>query len=179
MSGRRWANADELLGAAKRLETQFREEIVEQPAVFLHGDFHGGVNRNVLADGSDITAVIDREAAACGDPRLDISVTEFVLRRRFNEDGRSFLAGYAEASGTAPGPLEPWEDLCGVRSRIVGVAQGPGRPGAPAADGSSGGMVCIGTPGRGRAQPQRKNLAATGRGKATRGGLPPARFHAQ
>lgn len=114
------ANADELAASAKRLQKQFSEEIVEQTAVFLHGDFHGG---NVLVDpdSGNVTAVIDWEEAAYGDPRLDICVMESVLRRRFNGAGQAFVAAYEEASGIVVGQLKPWEELCGVRSRIVGA----------------------------------------------------------
>ncbi|MES2460715.1 MAG: aminoglycoside phosphotransferase family protein [Armatimonadota bacterium] len=111
------ADATELLESAKRLQKQFGEEIVEQPPVFLHGDFHRG---NVLADGDEVTAVIDWEEAAYGDPRLDICVMEMVLRRRA-DGGKVFVAAYEAASGLAAGPLKPWEELCEVRNRIVGA----------------------------------------------------------
>ena len=92
----------------------------ELPPVFLHGDFHDG---NVLVDpdSGDVTAVIDWEEAAYGDPRLDLCVMERVLRRSFNGAGQAFLAAYEEASGIAPGNLKLWEELCGVRSKIVGA----------------------------------------------------------
>jgi aminoglycoside phosphotransferase (APT) family kinase protein len=90
----------------------------ERPAAFLHGDFHGG---NVLHDGRGVTAVLDWEEAALGDPRIDVAGIYLWRRQEAPELAEAFRARYEERAGFACGPLEPWGDLCELRSQIVGA----------------------------------------------------------
>lgn len=103
-------------------------DIEECPAVFLHGDFHPS---NLLTDGQRLTAVIDWEDAARGDPRIELATMDMYLRR-FNGVGswlRSretkqlaelFLDSYQTTTGRETGCLEFWKHLLDGATVVLG-----------------------------------------------------------
>lgn len=89
----------------------------ERPPVFIHGDSHFG---NYLSDGNTITAILDWEEAARGDPRLDLAVVDTCLRLQVSvELADQFLHVYEEKAGWSIGALEPWRELLRLRHRLT------------------------------------------------------------
>ena len=90
----------------------------ERPPGFLHGDWHPG---NFLRDESRMTAVLDWEEAAFGDPRIDVAQMYASLRGKYPGLVEPFLGFYEELAGFPLGPLQIWLDLNNLRNRIVSV----------------------------------------------------------
>lgn len=114
----RWAEEAEnapLRGDVDALAERFTG-VAERPVGLIHGDFHPG---NVLSDGRRVTAVIDWEEAALGDPRIDVALMEAMLRRHSADLAGHFLRRYQERAGYPLGPLPLWMDLTDLRSQIV------------------------------------------------------------
>jgi aminoglycoside phosphotransferase (APT) family kinase protein len=91
-------------------------EVDERPPGLVHGDCHLG---NILFDGEAITAVIDWEEAALGDPRVDVMLIRGWLRRNSPELEEPFLCAYEAEAGYPLGPLDIWRDLTNLRSQIM------------------------------------------------------------
>jgi aminoglycoside phosphotransferase (APT) family kinase protein len=96
---------------AERLTT-----VGERPAVFLHGDWHAG---NYLSDEQGVTAVLDWEEAALGDPRFDVANADAEMRRRTPVLADHFRYQYEARAGFTVGDLRIWIDLAYLRSRIM------------------------------------------------------------
>lgn len=94
------ANDAELLNAVMLLLTRANNRR-ELPPTFLHGDYHFA---NVLLDKEHISAVLDWEYSALGDPRWDV-MNAYVSLVEFGAEAAAdrFLETYARYSGI---PLE-------------------------------------------------------------------------
>jgi aminoglycoside phosphotransferase (APT) family kinase protein len=104
------------------------EEMEDLPPCVLHGDLQ--VDR-VRADARGITAVLDWETAALGDPRWDLSQVGNELHRL---EARDLVARvyrrYEEASGNALGRMSYWEALSAVqRWTVLAWLEGSGAAG--------------------------------------------------
>lgn len=101
------------------------------PPVLNHNDFRTG---NVMVEGGRLTAVLDWEFAAWGDPHADMGwfcAPCWRFGNRALEAGglgsrAAFLAGYAEEAGTAPDAtrLPFWELAASIRWAVIAADQG-------------------------------------------------------
>ncbi|MDQ2732121.1 MAG: aminoglycoside phosphotransferase family protein [Armatimonadota bacterium] len=115
----RWAaESEDSAGAGMvRALTARLESFGERPAAFIHGDSHFG---NYLSDGQAITAILDWEEAAQGDPRLELAVVDTCLRRQVSvELADLFLRSYEETAGWKIGSLDPWREVLQLRHRLT------------------------------------------------------------
>jgi aminoglycoside phosphotransferase (APT) family kinase protein len=90
--------------------------LVERPACLVHGDCHPG---NILMDGETVTAVIDWEEAALGDPHIDVCWLEHAIRRHDDTLADQFRRAYEERAGYTLGDLQIWSEFLEVRYQIV------------------------------------------------------------
>ena len=115
-----WADESEnveLVEKVKFIEGQ-SGDIEERPGVLIHGDCHPG---NFLSDGQRITAMLDWEDCAIGDPRFDVARMDRCLRRLGSADlADSFLHVYQENSDFELGPMKFWVELWRLRDQSVG-----------------------------------------------------------
>lgn len=72
-----------------------------RPAVFCHGDWTAG---NLLAFGSEITAVLDWEAAHLGDPLRELARAAWGSSLDDERSADALIEGY----GADPGAVRPW-----------------------------------------------------------------------
>jgi aminoglycoside phosphotransferase (APT) family kinase protein len=107
--------AEQLRQNLKDIETRLAH-LVERPACLVHGDCHPG---NILMDGETITAVIDWEEAALGDPRIDLCWLEHAIRHHDDTLADQFCRAYEEQAGYALGDLQIWSEFLEVRYQIV------------------------------------------------------------
>jgi aminoglycoside phosphotransferase (APT) family kinase protein len=107
--------ADHLRRDLQNIETRLAR-IVERPACLVHGDCHPG---NILVDGEAVTAMIDWEEAALGDPRIDVSWLDHAIRRHDNTLADQFQRAYEERVGYAVGDLQVWGEFLEIRYQIV------------------------------------------------------------
>ena len=86
-------------------------QIKPEPPVLIHLDYWSG---NVLWDRDSISAIVDWEEAAYGDPAIDVAYARMDL---FLEglDGDEFLRIYEAATGQALANLGVWELAAAVR----------------------------------------------------------------
>jgi aminoglycoside phosphotransferase (APT) family kinase protein len=113
-----WADeieAQQLRRDLNDIETRLAR-LVERPACLVHGDCHPG---NILADGETITALIDWEEAALGDPRIDLCWLEHGIRHHDDALADQFRRAYEERAGYALGDLQIWSEFLEVRYQIV------------------------------------------------------------
>lgn len=115
-----WAEETGILALRQELHAIAERfaNVNERPAVFLHGDWHAG---NYLADEQGITAVLDFEEAAVGDPRFDVANAAAEMQRSTPELADHFLSQYEARAGFAVGDPRIWIDLAYLRSRLVGA----------------------------------------------------------
>ena len=113
---RSWSRGDgELLQKIDHLEESFGGTVA-RPGRLVHGDCHMG---NLLSNGKRITAVLDWEEAAVGDPHIDLAVIVSLLRsRNVKELEVRFLQRYREESGFEVGRMEPWLMLGDLRNLL-------------------------------------------------------------
>jgi aminoglycoside phosphotransferase (APT) family kinase protein len=90
--------------------------IEERPASLVHGDCHPG---NILVDGETLTAIIDWEEAALGDPRIDVCWLDHAIRRHDAALADQFLYVYQERAGYMVGDLDIWAEFLEVRYQII------------------------------------------------------------
>lgn len=112
------------------LEALARHAPPPLPPVLNHNDFRTG---NLMVEGGRLTAVLDWEFAAWGDPHADLGwfcAPCWRFGNRALEAGglgsrAAFLAGYAEA-GAAPDParLPFWELAATIRWAVIAADQG-------------------------------------------------------
>jgi len=94
------------------------KNIEERSGVVIHGDCHPG---NFLSDGQNITAVLDWEDSAIGDPRIDVAHMHRCLRHTGSYDlAELFLRTYQNNADFDLGPLEFWVELWRLRLQSVG-----------------------------------------------------------
>jgi len=92
--------------------------IEERPGVLIHGDCHPD---NFLSDGQKITAALDWEDSAIGDPRVDVAQMDKCLRRLGSNDlADLFLRTYQDNVGLELGPLTFWVELGRLRDQAIG-----------------------------------------------------------
>ena len=115
-----WADESddvEVIEKVKVIANQSRK-IEERPGVLIHGDCHPG---NFLSDGQSITAMLDWEDSAIGDPRVDVARMDKCLRRLGSADlADLFLQTYQDKADFELGPLSFWVELWRVRDQSVG-----------------------------------------------------------
>jgi hypothetical protein len=116
----RWAEEAEDAGLRREVDemAQRLSVLQERPPAFVHGDFHPG---NVLTDGQRVTAILDWEEAALGDPRIDVAIMTGALREDSPDLADRFLAAYQEHVGFPLKPIDLWWELADLRNRIVGA----------------------------------------------------------
>jgi aminoglycoside phosphotransferase (APT) family kinase protein len=129
--------AEELPAAHLRNDLRTIEQrlahIQERSATLVHGDCHPG---NILIDGERVTAVIDWEEAALGDPHIDICWLASAIRHQDASLADQFLRTYEAQTGYTVGDLQVWSALLEVRYQIVhawikhALAQGRSLPSA-------------------------------------------------
>jgi aminoglycoside phosphotransferase (APT) family kinase protein len=79
----------------------------------LHADYFPG---NIVWEGDSISAVIDWEAAALGDPMADIATTRLDLRWAFDaETAERFTDRYLTMTGRSTATLPVWELVVSLR----------------------------------------------------------------
>ncbi|MBB3898755.1 phosphotransferase [Roseococcus suduntuyensis] len=113
------------------LEAMARHAPPPLPPVLNHNDFRTG---NIMVEGGRLTAVLDWEFAAWGDPHADLGwfcAPCWRFGNRALEAGglgsrAAFLAGYAEEAGAAPDPdrLPFWELAATIRWAVIAADQG-------------------------------------------------------
>jgi len=84
---------------ARSIEERFERESVlldREAVALLHGDYH---LKNVLLDGARVSAVLDFEMAAAGDPATDLALLLYSDSRGTEDEG-AVLRGYAEGGGS-------------------------------------------------------------------------------
>jgi aminoglycoside phosphotransferase (APT) family kinase protein len=87
--------------------------VVPVPAVLVHLDYWPG---NILWKGPKITAVVDWEEAACGDPTIDVAYCRMdMFLRGMNDTAELFLAAYEAETGRTVKNLGFWELAAAVR----------------------------------------------------------------
>ena len=112
------AHAPELRSHVDALVERCRD-LDERPGVVLHGDCHPG---NFLADGPRVTGMLDWEAAAIGDPRLDVATLATALRRAGPPTlADCFLQAYDARNEVPLGPLPIWHELLTLRDHAIGA----------------------------------------------------------
>jgi hypothetical protein len=113
-----WAEEAESASLRREVDAMAAQltQAEERPAGFLHGDWHGG---NFLLEGDRVTAVLDWEEAALGDPRLDVANMHASLLRHSEELASRFRGAYEARAGFQLGPLRIWLELTNLRSRIM------------------------------------------------------------
>ncbi len=116
-------------------ETRIRDALEQfgpppaAPAAVLHGDFWPG---NVLWAGSQLTAVIDWEDAALGDPLADVGNARLELLFSLGQEAmQAFTDDYGRQTGTDLAQLAYWDLRAALRpcGRLSqwGLAPGPER----------------------------------------------------
>ena len=91
---------------------QLRPALAHTDPVFLHSDYWPG---NVLWDGDRISAVLDWDSAACGDPALDVGYFRMnMYLRGIREAADLFLDCYEAIAGQVRN-LGFWELACAAR----------------------------------------------------------------
>ena len=115
-----WADESEdieLVEKVKVIEYQCKD-IEERPGVLIHGDCHPG---NLLSDGRRITAMLDWEDSAIGDPRFDVARMDRCLRHLGSADlADLFLHVYQDNADFELGPMKFWVELWRLRDQSVG-----------------------------------------------------------
>jgi len=113
-----WAEEIEAADLRSDLRTieQRLAHIQERPATLVHGDCHPG---NILIDGERVTAVIDWEEAALGDPRIDLCWLASAIRHHDTSLADQFLRTYEEQVGYTVGDLQIWSELLEVRYQLA------------------------------------------------------------
>ncbi len=91
-------------------------DVGERSGSFIHGDWHSG---NYLSDEQGITAILDWEEAAVGDPRFDVANAAAEIQRSTPELADHFLSQYEAHAGFAVGDPRIWIDLAYLRSRLI------------------------------------------------------------
>lgn len=86
-----------------------------EPALLLHGDFWP---ENLLWQGSEISAVLDWEDAALGDPLADVAAAGVELRYLFGKSAMTqFKTAYAEHRAIDPVRLAAWQIYCAAAAQ--------------------------------------------------------------
>jgi aminoglycoside phosphotransferase len=99
----------------RAIETRLAH-IQERSPALVHGDCHPG---NVLVDGQTVTAMLDWEEAALGDPRVDVCWVDAAIRRQDGFLADVFLRAYEEQAGFEVGDLQVWSEFLELRYQIV------------------------------------------------------------
>lgn len=104
-------------GLIEALSDLLVEEVEVYPPCVLHGDPHLA---NALCDARGITALLDWENSALGDPRWDVARTTNWLRLHQAEELAScFCGAYEEQAGWRLSDMSFWEALTAVQSWAV------------------------------------------------------------
>lgn len=86
----------------------------DEPTVLVHGDLHPG---NVLAEGGEITGVVDWSGVRLGPRGFDVALTRCDLAIHPGGDAAArFLAAYEEAAGLQVAHLCNWDVLAAARA---------------------------------------------------------------
>lgn len=100
-------------GLVEALDELARQEMEEYPPCVLHGDLQ--VDR-VRIDARGITAILDWEVAALGDPRWDLArVGVELYRQEAHLLAERFYSSYEEQSGLSTQGMTFWEALASVQ----------------------------------------------------------------
>ena len=106
-----------------------------RPSCVLHGDPGFA---NVLCDARGITALLNWENSALGDPRWDVArVANGLQAHQTGERVEGFRAAYEDASGQPLPDMDFWEALAATRNWAMAAwmrTTGDDQPGSPAAD---------------------------------------------
>jgi aminoglycoside phosphotransferase (APT) family kinase protein len=110
---------DGMMEAVDELSAMLAAENVEiLPSCVLHGDVHLA---NVLGDARGITALLDWENCAFGDPRWDVVCVVDSLHSDHAEGlADRFCAAYAGQAAAAPAHLPFWQALVALHRWTVG-----------------------------------------------------------
>ncbi len=100
-------------GLVEALDELAQIEVEAYPLCVLHGDLEAG---RLYVDARGVTAVVDWEHAALGDPRWDLARVGIVLRRQeAGPHAERFYRAYEAQVGLAIGEMTTWETLAGVQ----------------------------------------------------------------
>ena len=100
-------------GPVEALDELAREEVEEYPPCVLHGDLQAG---RVRIDARGVTAILDWENAALGDPRWDLArVGNELHRQEAHILAERFYSLYQEQSSLSTQGMTFWEALAGVQ----------------------------------------------------------------